>query len=103
MAGPGGIPPVRGQVEEFQGANLQVLILQARVIRPEEKIAGPCDGRRLGRPGNGGEARVVPGWHTVQVPPRKDEDPALAFLWEVRFHLQFFPFQEVRDGAEFVE
>jgi hypothetical protein len=103
MTGPGGVPPVRRQVEEFQGTHLQVLVLQARVIRPEKKVAGTRGLRRLGRPGNGSEARVVPGWHAVQVPSRKDEDPTLAFLWDVWFHFQFFPFQEVRESAEFVK
>jgi hypothetical protein len=65
MAGPGGVPPVRRKVEQLQRTHLQVFVLQTRVIRPEKKVAGPYDRRRLGRPGYGSEAGIVLRWHAV--------------------------------------
>jgi hypothetical protein len=87
------------EIQKLNWVHLQGVILEARVIRTQEQGAGVGPGGWTGRPGYRGEAWIVPCGHSVLVPPSEDEYTSLPLLREVRFHIQFFPFQKVGDSA----
>jgi hypothetical protein len=87
------------EIQKLNWVHLQGIILEARVVKTQEQGAGVSSGRWTGRPGYSGEAWIVPSGHSILVPPSEDEYTSLPLLREVRFQIQFFPFQKVGDSA----